>query len=72
MNVVPGHLAIYPSGSGCPNSENELLIKGSPQQLQHLVAFGVVWQIRFSPSTTIMPSRIGMLFLRKDDSNKQD
>lgn len=66
MNVIPGHLVVPPSGSGHPNGENEPLVKRSLQQLEHLVALLVVWQVRLPVGAVIRMSRSGMLLLQKE------
>lgn len=66
MNVVPGHLVLGTCGSGLSDGENESLIEGLLQQLQHLPPLSVVWQIRHSIATVKRRSRMWVFFLSKE------
>lgn len=63
MDVVPGYYVICSSSSGESNSEDESLIKSPLQQLEHMLSFSVVGQIRSAPSPIEQFSRVWMVTL---------
>ena len=65
MDVVPGDDVVHASGHGGTDGKYEALFEGPPEQAQHAVAIGAVWEVGYAVCSWVPYSWVWMLWLEE-------